>query len=114
RAHVMISRRSQLVAAGEQFLAECAKSLAAQLGAALTFKGELTPTWLNPFEGLSRFSAFALLDLTGAGAIACPEVDALTLGGLLSRIAGSPQKLALPLQLTRLEEAAFGWLLLLA
>src|SRR5262249_31975479 len=57
---------------------------------------------------------FAILDLTAAGTIACLEVDALTLGGLLSRIAGSPQKLALPLSLTRLEEAAFGWLLLLA
>ena len=114
RAHLMVPRRPQLVQAASHFLDACARSLSEQLGAPLTLKGELTPTSLNPFEGLSRFSAFALFDLTAVGAIACLEVDALTLGGMLSRIAGSPQKLALPLDLTRLEEAAFGWVLLLA
>lgn len=114
RAHLMVPRRPQLVHAAGLFLDACAKSISEQLGAQLTLKGELTPTWLNPFEGLSRFSAFALFDLTAVGTIACLEVDALTLGGMLSRLAGSPQKLALPLDFTRLEEAAFGWVLLLA
>ena len=114
RAHLMLPRRPQLAQATSHFLDACAKSLSEQLGAPLTLRGELTPTSLNPFEGLSRFSAFALFDLTAVGTIACLEVDALTLGGMLSRIAGSPQKLALPLDLTRLEEAAFGWVLLLA
>lgn len=114
RAHVLLARRPQLGQAGVQLLEACAQSISEQLGAALTLKGELTPTWLSPFDGLSRFSAFAMFDLTAVGTIACLEVDALTLGSLLSRVAGSPQKLALPLSLTRLEEAAFGWLLLLA
>ncbi len=114
RAHVMLARRPALAKAGDELLHACEKSLSEQLGAALTLKAELTPTWLNPFDGLSRFSIFATFDLTSAGAVACLEVDALTLGNMLARIAGSPQKLALPLQLTRLEEAAFGWLLLLA
>jgi type III secretion protein Q len=114
RAHLMLSRRPALGDAAHQLLEASAKALSEQLGAPLALKGELTPTWMSPFEGLSRFSAFAMLDLTEAGAIACLEVDALTLGGILSRIAGSPQKLALPLSLTRLEEAAFGWMLLLA
>jgi type III secretion protein Q len=114
RAHLMLGRRPTLTEAAHALLAACSRSLSEQLGAPLTLKGELTPTWLNPFEGLSRFSAFALFDLTAVGTIACLEVDALTLGGMLSRIAGAPQKLALPLSLTRLEEAAFGWMLLLA
>ncbi|MBL8953415.1 MAG: FliM/FliN family flagellar motor switch protein [Myxococcaceae bacterium] len=114
RAHVMLARRPALGHAAVQLLEACAKSLSAQLGAPLTLKGELTPTWMNPFDGLSRFSVFAMFDLTAAGTIACLEVDALTLGGMLARVAGSPQKLALPLELTRLEEAAFGWLVLLA
>lgn len=113
RAHVMVPRRPTLLDATHQFLGACARALSEQLGAPLTLKGELTPTWMNPFEGLSRFSAFAMFDLTAAGAIACLEVDALTLGGMLSRVAGSSQKLALPLSLTRLEGAAFGWMLLL-
>ncbi len=114
RAHVMVGRRPTLAAAANQFLEECAKSVSEQLGAPLMLQGELTPTWMNPFEGLSRFSAFAMFDLTAVGTVACLEVDALTLGGMLSRLAGSPARLALPLDLTRLEEAAFGWLLLLA
>lgn len=114
RAHLMITRRPQLREAGEQYLELCAKTLSEQLGTALTLRGELMPTWLNPFDGLSRFSAFALIDLTAVGTVACLEVDALTLGGMLARVAGSQGRLALPLSLTRLEEAAFGWLLLLA
>jgi len=114
RAHVMLGRRPVLARAAQQLLEATAKAISEQLGAPLTLKGELTPTWMNPFDGLSRFSVFAIFDVTAAGAVACLEVDALTLGGVLSRIAGSSQKLALPLQLTRLEEAAFGWMLLLA
>ncbi|MBK7858233.1 MAG: FliM/FliN family flagellar motor switch protein [Archangiaceae bacterium] len=114
RAHVMLARRPALAEAAQQLLAACVKSLSEHLGTKVALTGELTPTWLNPFEGLSRFSVFAMFDLTAVGTIACLEVDALTLGGLLSRIAGSSQKLALPLSLTRLEEAAFGWVLLLA
>jgi type III secretion protein Q len=110
----MVARRPALRQAAAQLLDSSAKAISEQLGSALTLKGELTPTWMNPFEGLSRFSVFAMFDLTAAGAVACLEVDALTLGGVLARIAGSPQKLALPLQLTRLEEAAFGWMVLLA
>src|SRR5678815_928277 len=75
-------------------------------------QGALMPSWVNPYEGLSRFSAFALLDLSAVGTLGCLEIDPLTLGALLSRIAGSSQRRSLPLELTRLEEAAFGWLLL--
>src|SRR5689334_9730287 len=102
RAHVLAARRPQLGEAAHRFVQACAKSLSEQLGTALILKGELNPTWMNPFEGLSRFSAFAMFDLTAAGTIACLEVDALTLGGILSRVAGTAQRLALPLDLTRL------------
>lgn len=114
RAHVMLARRPALHEAAAQFLTLCSKALSEQLGAPLSLRGELMPSWVNPLDGLSRFSVFALLDLSGAGTLGCVEIDALTLGALLSRIAGSPQRLALPLSLTRLEEAAFGWMLLLA
>ena len=114
RAHLMVPRRPALAHAARLFLDTCAKSISEQLGSQLALKAELTPTWMNPFDGLSRFAAFAVFDLTAVGTVACLEVDALTLGGMLSRLAGSPQKLALPLDLTRLEEAAFGWMLLLA
>jgi type III secretion protein Q len=114
RAHVMLARRQPLREAASQFLTLCGKTLSEQLGAPLSLRGEVMPSWMNPFDGLSRFSVFALLDLSAAGTLACLEIDALTLGALLSRIAGSSQRLALPLSLTRLEEAAFGWMLLLA
>ena len=114
RAHLMVARRPALLSAGAQLLEATAKVMSEQVGAPIILKGELTPTWMNPFEGLSRFAAFAMFDLTAVGTIACLEVDALTLGAMLSRLAGSPQKLVLPLDLTRLEEAAFGWMLLLA
>ncbi len=57
---------------------------------------------------------FALLDLSAVGTVACLELDALSLGAMLARVSGSSKRLALPLALTRLEESAFGWLLLLA
>jgi type III secretion protein Q len=114
RAHVMLARRAALSEAASQFLAACGKSLGEQLGAPLSLRGELLPDVVNPFEGLSRFSAFALFDLSAVGTLGCLELDALTLGALLARVAGSPRKLALPLSLTRLEEAAFGWMLLVA
>jgi type III secretion protein Q len=114
RAHLMLARRPSLHEAAAQFLNACGQAISEQLGAPLSLRGELTPSWVNPFDGLSRFSAFALLDLSAVGTLACLEIDALTLGAVLSRIAGSLERPALPLSLTRLEEAAFGWMLLLA
>jgi type III secretion protein Q len=114
RAHLMLQRRPSFAAAAAELLAKCRTSLSEQLGAPFSLTGEVAPSWLNPFDGLSRLAAFAVIELGALGVNAVLEIDALTLGSLLSRVAGSQKRMALPISLTRLEEAAFGWLLLLA
>ncbi len=114
RAHLNLARRPAVAAAGNDALAKIAAQLSASLGAAVSLQGRVVDAAINPFGGLSRYSAFALVELGALGQLAILELDLLTLNTLLARVAGSPARMSAPTRLTQVEEAAFGWLCLSA
>jgi len=114
RAHLSLARRPAVAEAGKEALAKIAAQLSQSLGAEVGLEGRVVDAAINPFGGLSRFSAFALIELGALGQLAVLELDLLTLNTLLAKVAGSPARMSAPTRLTQVEEAAFGWLCLLA
>lgn len=110
RAHLALAERPQAVAEGRSALELATAHLTTQLGGPVTLTARLTDATLHPFSHLARQAVFALIELHG-DAVGVLEVDAIATGALLQQIAGT--KPAQPtLALSRIEEAAFGWLLL--
>lgn len=113
-AHAHAPRRPQLALDAAELTQAIATALGRELETALTLEARLVETVINPWGGLARNAAYAVLDLGSLNQRAVLEVDALTTGALLSLVAGAEPEGALPVSLTRIEEAAFGWLLLVA
>lgn len=111
RAHLALADRPAAVAEGRAALNAAAAHLSSQLGAPVTLTARLADTTLHPFSHLARQAVFALVELHG-DAVGVLEVDAIATGALLQQIAGTKPAQPGPLSLTRIEEAAFGWLLL--
>jgi type III secretion protein Q len=111
RAHLALAERPQAVAEAAAALELAASHLTAQLGTPVTLTARLTDATLHPFSHLARQAVFALIELHGE-AVGVLEVDAIATGALLQQIAGTQPAQPSPLTLTRIEEAAFGWLLL--
>src|SRR4051812_13443406 len=63
RAHLSLARRPSISGAGNQALAQIAAQLTQSLGADVTLQARVIDAAINPFGGLSKFSAFALLEL---------------------------------------------------
>jgi type III secretion protein Q len=114
RAHLNLARRPAVAAAGNEALTQIAAQLSQALGAEVGFEARVVDAAINPFGGLSRFSAFALIELGALGQLAILELDLVTLNTLLAKVAGSPARMSAPNRLTQVEEAAFGWLCLSA
>ena len=114
RAHLSLARRPSVGQAGREALAEISARLSQVLGAQVGLDARVVDAAINPFGGLSRFSAFALLELGALGQLAVLELDLMTLNALLAQVAGSPARTSAPTRLTQVEEAAFGWLCLSA
>lgn len=111
RAHLALAERPQAVAEAQAVLELAAAHLTSQLGAPVTLSARLSDATLHPFSHLARQAVFALIELHGE-AVGVLEVDAIATGALLQQIAGTKPAQPAPLALTRIEEAAFGWLLL--
>lgn len=114
RAHLNLARRPAVAEAGNFALSQVAARLTQALGAPVGLEARVIEAAINPFGGLSRYSAFALIELGALGQLAVLEVDLTTLNTLLARVAGSPARTSAPTRLTQIEEAAFGWLCLSA
>ncbi len=114
RAHLNLARRPSVGQAGQDALAKIAAQLTLSLGAEVRVQARVVDAAINPFGGLSRFSAFALIELGTLGQLAVVELDLLTLNVLLAKVAGSPARTSVPTRLTQVEEAALGWLCLLS
>ncbi len=114
RAHLTLARRPAIAVAGVEALSTISAQLTVSLGTEVALQGRVIDSAINPFGGLSRFSAFALIELGAVGQLAVLELDLLTLNVLLARVAGSPARMSAPTRLTEVEEAAFGWLCLSA
>jgi type III secretion protein Q len=114
RAHLAVMDRPEVSAMGARALEAMRAAVAEQLGCEVKMQGRLLESGTSLIGSLSRTSAFALIDLTGVGARAVLEIDFPLLTALLERLAGRQGKLGAPLSLTRIEEAAFGYLVLVA
>lgn len=114
RAHLNLARRPAVGTAGNEALALVGAQLTLALGTPIALDARVVEAAINPFGGLSRYSAFALIELGALGQLAVLEVDLVTLNTLLARVAGSPARTSAPTRLTQIEEAAFGWLCLSA
>ncbi len=114
RAHLGLARRPSVAAAGRAALARVAEQLTQSLATPVALDARVIDSAITPFGGLSKFSAFALIELGAVGGLGVLELDLLTLNLLLAKVAGSPARTSAPTRLTQIEEAAFGWLCLSA
>jgi type III secretion protein Q len=114
RAHLTLARRPAVLEAGQAALAQVAAQLSASLGTNTLLEGRVIDAAINPFGGLSRYSAFALIELGTLGHLAVLELDLAALSTLLAKVAGSPSRSSVTTRLTHIETAAFGWLCLSA
>jgi type III secretion protein Q len=113
RAHLALQRRPQVAAEGREALGAIAEHLSTQLGTAVGLEARLADAALHPVTQLQQRGAFAVLELAG-DALAVLELEPVALGALLQHAAGSAPAQAGPVALTRIEEAALGWLTLSA
>jgi type III secretion protein Q len=114
RAHVTLKERPQVARLGHEALQAICEVVGRELGSPVTAMARLTDAIVTPAAGLSRAAAFVLLDLSETGGTAVLELDQPVLFAALERLAGSPQKPSPVTRLTRLEEAAFAYLVLSA
>jgi type III secretion protein Q len=114
KAHRSIERRTELVAQAQQAVAQAASQLSSALGVPLSIEARLLPAAAEPARTLSWAGGFALLDLTASGERAAIELELPFLVWLLERLAGRTGASTPVLELTRAEEAAFGFLALVA
>jgi type III secretion protein Q len=87
--------------------------LSEQLAVPVSIEARLHDGTLQPLTHLAKLGAFAVLELNGDG-LAVLELDMMSVGALLRYAAGASIAAAAPFRLTRIEEAALGWLLLSA
>jgi type III secretion protein Q len=111
RAHLALQRRPLLGAEARAGLEAVAARLCAELGAPVALEARLAEGSLAAVAQLQGTGPLAVLELDGA-ALAVLELDPATAGALLARAAGTEAGAFAPLTLTRVEEAALGWLLL--
>jgi type III secretion protein Q len=114
KAHRAIERRTELVAAAKSAISHAAAQLSAVLGAKVSLEARLLPAVAEPARALSFAAGFAVLDLGALETRAVVELELPFLVGLLERLAGRPGTKTPVLELTRVEEAAFGYLALVA
>lgn len=114
RAHLALAKRPGVSVQANEALAAVCEALRSQLGAQIGMQARLLESAVSPFGALARTSAFALLELSPSGTKAALEIDLPLLCGLLEKLSGGAGRLAAATKLTRIEEAAFGYLCLVA
>lgn len=111
RAHLAVASRPSL----QGSLAEATRRVSGRLGEVLACEvgceARLLNATLHPFSHLAARALFVTVEL-GGETLAVLELDLLTVGALLKQVTGSADLAATPLVLTRIEEAALGWLAL--
>jgi len=114
RAHVALSHRPALRAEATGALHAACAALEQQLRCPVTAEGRLLPSALDPSRHLPASAAFALLDLSACGSAALLEVELPFAIAVLDRLSGQQARPAAATQLTRIEEAALSFVLLVA
>src|SRR5262245_35367360 len=115
RAHVGLSHRPALRAEAVGALNAACAAPEPQVRGPVTAEGHLLPSALDPSRHLPSSAAFALLDLSACGSVALLEVELPFAIAVLDRLSGQQQpRLAAATQLTRIEEAALSFAVLVA
>ena len=114
RAHLALARRPRVSAQARAAFERICTALGAQLGVEVTGHVAVVEATWRPQRGLGRGAGFALVSLTGLGAPSVLELDLPFLTSVVGRLAGARNPGAPVDSLTRIEEAAFGYLGLVA
>ncbi len=111
RAHLALARKTGLIDDLRAALAATSAHLSTQLGVGVQLEARLSDATLHPVTTLARHALFVTFEVNGDGVVVL-ELDLLAVGALLTHAAGGATHAAAPFRLTRIEEAALGWLLL--
>jgi type III secretion protein Q len=111
RAHLGLLEQPHLTTDGLAARDAVAAHLSTQLGVKVAITSRLADATLQPLSHLAERGCFAVLEL-GGDALAVLELEPVCVSALLAHAAGSPPDGGGTGHLTRIEEAALGWLLL--
>lgn len=111
RAHHLLGQRAPFVASCAEALQNIASRLHGYLGQPIEARGRVGGCVVRP-EQLREWCAYALFDLSDAQSSACLEVDLPFLCSVLDAFAAGGTRSQVATRLTRVEEAAFGFLAL--
>lgn len=114
RAHLALSQRPMLRQGLAAAVAPVASELAIQLGCPVELAPRLLEAAFIPRNVLPRTAAYAVLELSSCGAFAVLELELPYAVSFIGRLSGGPARLSAATTFTRIEEAAFGFLCLLA
>lgn len=113
RAHVELLRRPAVIEEANAALLAVAADLTSQLGVSVTLEARLLEATLHTFTHVARNVVYLVVELNNRtrGLL---ELDAAASALLLQHAAGTSEGGVAPSRLTRIEEAALGWLALTA
>ena len=103
-----------LLEAGAALASSVSQGLAKELGLPVSCEARLLPSSVLPIESLPQAAGFVLLELSSTSEGALMEIELPFLAALLGRLAGASGQWSPVSRLTRIEEATFGYLCLLA
>lgn len=113
RAHLLLDRRPALTASAREGVARVAAALSQELGCELSLEAARVETVTFPSRELGALSAFGVFELA-AGVRAVLDLELSSAVALVERLCGARASTGPVLELTRLEEGALGYLLLVA
>lgn len=114
RAHVGLLARPAFRREAEDALHASCAALEQQLRCPVTGTGRLLDAALDRHRHLPGTAAYVVIDLSSTGSVALLEAELPFAISLLERLSGQPGRLAAATQLTRIEEAALSFLVLVA
>jgi type III secretion protein Q len=114
RAHLALAQRPAICAELAAGAAPVARALGEQLGCAVSFSCRLLEASFVPKFVLPRSAAYAVFELGAVGAVAALEIELGFLVAVAGRLSGGEVRVGPATALTRIEEAAFGFLCLVA
>jgi type III secretion protein Q len=112
RAHLAMGQRPTFRAGAAQALQAICAALTRQLGCPVTGQSRVVASEVLPSRTLSESSAFALLDVSPCDARVLVELERGFVAALLGHLSGSAVAIPPAQTLTRIEQVAFGYLVL--
>ncbi|MGQ0508693.1 MAG: type III secretion system cytoplasmic ring protein SctQ [Myxococcaceae bacterium] len=114
RAHLSLARRGAVLEAAHAALDAVAERLTRELDVPVKAHARLVDAVVSPTRSLSALSGFVELELSSLSESALLEVELPFLAAILARLSSASAVQDAAFALTRLEEAAFGYLSLAA